>query len=434
MSRMIAPQVLSICLMALCNMVYATDLQQAVDIALQTYPAVQSQQATVAANADLVRKEKGGYLPSMDVEGGIGRETADNPSTRALDPNGDGVITLTQKESALVMKQLLFDGGKVGGKVLQSKAEESFSQFELAQLKELIAFQAAEAYLNVQKARELVTIQQQNVDIHADIYRKMQRLLDGGAGLRSDMELAQGRLAQAQAELDTAKGNLEDANATYLQIIGQKAPAEMILPEEVTSLPNSLQAAQDKADSINPMIAASESQWDKTQGQVHEAKASFMPTVSFDVAGGLRNDLDGVPGDDNFAEAMVVATYNILKGGSDKAALEAAHANAVSAERTIMTTKREVGNDVALAWDALSALQNSLPDLYTHQIDSNKVALAYGKQFRLGQRTLFDVMNASSEYFDAQTSYVTAKYNVRISQYRLLAAMGNLVSTLHKSQ
>ncbi len=431
MSRTTALPIACVCLMAFCRSLYAIDLQQAVDTALQTYPAVQSQQATVAANADLVRKEKGGYLPAMDIEGGIGRETADNPSTRALDPNGDGVITLTQKESALVMKQLLFDGGKVGGKVLQSKAEEAFSQFELAQLKELIAFQAAQAYLNVQKARELVSIQQQNVAVHADIYDKMQRLLAGGAGLRSDMELAQGRLAQAEADLQIARGKLEDADATYLQIIGQKVPSEMSLPEGVTSLPNSLQAAQDKANSINPMIAASEAEWDKTQGQVHEAKASFMPTVSFDVAGGLRNDLDGVPGDDNFAEAMVVATYNILKGGSDKAALEAAHANAVSAERTIVTTQREVGNDVALAWDEFNALQNSLPDLYTHQIDSNKVAIAYGKQFKLGQRTLFDVMNASSEYFDAQTSYVTAKYDMRISQYRLLAAMGNLVSTLH---
>ena len=57
MSRTTALPIACVCLMAFCRSLYAIDLQQAVDTALQTYPAVQSQQATVAANADLVRKE-----------------------------------------------------------------------------------------------------------------------------------------------------------------------------------------------------------------------------------------------------------------------------------------------------------------------------------------------------------------------------------------
>ncbi len=406
----------------------AQTLQEAVDLSLKTYPQILSQEASLSASTDQVRQAEGGYYPKLNVGGGIGREDSNNPGTRAIG-SGHSVV-LTRKQSDFLIQQLLFDGGQVKSEVDQNKAGQAISQFSLIEARELLAFQAAEAYLNVKRARELVAIQEQDVKSHADVLDKMQRLLAGGAGLKSDVALAQGRLAQAKAELISASSGLADAEAIYLQTVGVKPDQKLPLPSEPEHFPLSLEVAQQKAYLMNPLIAEANSVWQKAVAQIHQAKSNFYPLLTLDLSGELQDNIEGIPGPYNEARAMVDIKYNLFNGGSDRAGVDAARALALAAERDKMTITRQVANDIALSWDEYLSDQNQLPDLELHQADSYKVTIAYAKQFKVGQRTLFDLLNAASEYFDAQTSTVMAKYDLRIAQYRLLASVGDLVNTV----
>jgi adhesin transport system outer membrane protein len=52
---------------------------------------------------------------------------------------------------------------------------------------------------------------------------------------------------------------------------------------------------------------------------------------------------------------------------------------------------------------------------------------AYSKEYELGQRTLFDVLNARNNYFNALVSIISTRAVAVFADYQLLAAMGHLL-------
>ena len=55
---------------------------------------------------------------------------------------------------------------------------------------------------------------------------------------------------------------------------------------------------------------------------------------------------------------------------------------------------------------------------------------AYLEQFKLGERSLLDVLDAESELFNSSTQYTTANGNVVVGAYRLYALTGMLLPEL----
>ena len=55
---------------------------------------------------------------------------------------------------------------------------------------------------------------------------------------------------------------------------------------------------------------------------------------------------------------------------------------------------------------------------------------AYREQFKLGQRTLLDLLDTENEHFSSTRQYIEAKYDYYESQYRILNSMGVLLYAL----
>ncbi len=401
----------------------AYSLNQAIAQTMATHPDILSNKSNIQASRHDVREAKGGWYPSVDIEGGAGRERSDNPATRAA---GEGSRTFSRTESEFIGSQLLFDGGNVTNTIRQRRALLGASKFQLAQAKELLGFAAADAYLNVMRTRRLVGIAKKDVITHRGILTKIRKRLKAGAGRKSEVELAESRLAQAQATLARRIGEARDAGDTFIRVVGMSAPRYMKTPHMPKILPVDLGAAQLAANQSNPTIAAAESQYEASRDAVGVARSSFFPRITFDMSASYDNNLDGVRGHNNDAMAMLRLTYNLFKGGSDKASVDAANARKMVALHDAQNIRREVNESVALAWNGLIAAQQRLPHLRVHSKQSYNVSQSYKKQFVLGQRTLFDLLNAQSEYFTADASYVSGQYDVKIQSYRLLASMGIL--------
>jgi adhesin transport system outer membrane protein len=55
---------------------------------------------------------------------------------------------------------------------------------------------------------------------------------------------------------------------------------------------------------------------------------------------------------------------------------------------------------------------------------------AYRSQFELGRRSLLDLLNAENELFQARSALLNGLSAARETEYRVLAAVGALVSAL----
>ena len=56
--------------------------------------------------------------------------------------------------------------------------------------------------------------------------------------------------------------------------------------------------------------------------------------------------------------------------------------------------------------------------------------MAFQKQWNIGRRTMFDVLDIEAELINAKRDLVNAHYDRMFSQYRVLSGLGQLVHTL----
>lgn len=405
-------------------------VQDAVQQTISSHPRVLGAQTREQAAQQDIRAAWGGYLPRVDLAGAIGWERSDNPGTRAT---GHNHRDLTRRESSILLSQLLFDGGKTSNTVRQAKAEGQAARYQIAETQETLGFEAAQAYLNVIRHRKVVSIAAKEVAAHRITVDKVRRRLTAGAGRKSELTLAQSRLALAESRHEQAKGQLLDANDTYIRVVGEAAPSQMSVPY-LPNTPASLEQAQRIAMEINPSIAAVDAEYAGRQAAVGVAKSTFYPRITADVSYSYGDELDGVKGHNEDVNALVRGTYNIYRGGSDAALVRSAIFRKQDTQYAIEDVRRLVNQDVALAWNGLVTAKNRVPDLRNHNDKSKAVLMAYRKQFKLGQRTLFDLLNAEIEYYDAWEALVNGQFDVQVQTYRLLSAMGNLVPTLFGAQ
>ena len=120
----------------------AVTLKEAVSRALETHPAVSQAIAVKSATEQELRQAKGGYYPSVDLNGSIGREQSD---VKSLSSVGTGDRYLTRREFGLTLKQRLFDDFETDNEVARFDALSRAAGSNLSDAREEIAFQSVDA-------------------------------------------------------------------------------------------------------------------------------------------------------------------------------------------------------------------------------------------------------------------------------------------------
>jgi adhesin transport system outer membrane protein len=93
-------------------------------------------------------------------------------------------------------------------------------------------------------------------------------------------------------------------------------------------------------------------------------------------------------------------------------------------------TNRQVESAVRLAYNAFATARDRLPALERYVKSSDTTRAAYASQFDIGQRTLLDLLDSENEYFTARSTYTNGKFIEMAARYRILSAMGRLLSNL----
>ena len=93
-----------------------------------------------------------------------------------------------------------------------------------------------------------------------------------------------------------------------------------------------------------------------------------------------------------------------------------------------LTTDVEEG--LRLSWSALDLTLRQKEFLSKHVDSASKTVIAYEKQYRIGKRTLLDLLNTENELFEARKDYLDTKYAEQYGKYRVLNATGQLLNAL----
>ena len=378
-----------------------------------------------AAN-ELVTQARAAWYPSVDASAGVGRENSDNITTRAL----GGDVTLNRRETEVALTQLLFDGGASTGQVRRFSARAESSHSELRSAAEALAIRVAQAYLDLLRLRGQAALAGENVQAHERTVKQVEMLAEGGVGRRSDVQQAAGRLALANASLTQIRGQLALAGTDFRYLVGQdigelREPVSLQQP-----LPPTLDQAIGEAVQSNPAIQAAEQELAAARADRESSRARLSPRLNLEVGMTHNNDIDGARGVNADRFAMLRLRYNLFRGGADEARIREAEARVDEALARVGKARNDVEREVRQGWAALQANRMRLPQLAAHARTSVEVVDAYRAQFKLGQRSLLDVLNAENEQFSARASLVSGAYAVAGDELRVLAGMGRLLESL----
>jgi adhesin transport system outer membrane protein len=428
-ARTVGGIVALVALLAQTDLALATTIQESIQAALQTNPEVGVVAADQQAIEQELRQARAEYLPSIDVRGAAGPQYTDSPNTR--DRLGeDDTETLLRLESQLTLTQMLFDGFATQSEVQRQTARMDSASYRVQEAAEFIALDAVEAHLDVLRNQALVELARENLEQHRRILGQVRQLEAQGAGSIGDVRQTESRQAEAESSLAVAQGNLRDAEAFYLAVVGSP-PADL---EEgaapVFALPESPDASAATASVASPTVQLANADIDVAQAELRGARAGYYPNLDLELGAAAGDNLDGLEGRDVNAQALVVLRYNLFRGGGDIAREREAFLRVKEARESLRVAQRDAEQEARVAYHALMTARARLEALGNGVDAQRSTRDIYAQQFDLGQRGLLDLLDAENELFIDRSNLVTATFTETFAVYRVLAVIGAMLDSL----
>jgi len=412
--------------------VMGESLEQVVQETLSTNPRILASESEKLAREQQLKQAYGGYYPSIDITAGTGTEYSKNPATVASYSDND-FHDLSRTESAITLRQNLFSGFETSRQVDQQQARVKAAEHMLASDRDEITLRTSQVYLNVIRKREILTLAQGNLNKHQVIFNKVQQRSKSGVGRSSDLDQARGRRSLARSNLASAKANLFDAEANYIRVVGKSVPQQMQKPQTVeAALPANIESALNSARQANPKLASANAEVIAATAMRDGSRSSNYPQLDLVFSRAWNENLDGIKADDEEYYAMLQLRWNIFNGGSDSARKsETAHLfNKAMSSRD--DARRIVDQTVRLSWSEYTMRKSQVLDLHQHYKSSLKTRKSYDRQFRIGKRTLLDLLDTENEVFQSGRAYTNAQYDLIQAQHKVLASLGLLSQTMAK--
>tara|TARA_R110002072_G_scaffold13418_12_gene56291 strand:+ start:53911 stop:55176 length:1266 start_codon:yes stop_codon:yes gene_type:complete len=407
----------------------AQTLEEAVRTTLQTNPDILANRYNVDAAEDLARQAKAAYLPSVDLVLSGGRESSNNTTTRAV---GSDDLRLTRKERSLKITQLLYDGFSTRSLVEQQSALTESAISRLASAQESIGVRAVQVYLELMRRNDVVKLTNENLAHHDRTLGKIRERFENGVGTRVDVVQTQGRRAQSKGNVLLAERDARNGIAEFFRVVGEN-PSELSLPGQISGLPSSLEEAIATAMLNNPGLLAAKSDLDAAVAAQKQARSAYQPRFDLEVGATRNDDTDGTIGNNDDETAVIRMTYNLYRGGADKARINETQAREFAARETVRSVQRGVAEDVTLVWNELEDILVRLEYLEAHVKSTEEVLTVYNEQLSLGKRTLLDLLDVQNELLRANIAYISGQYTATIARYRVLASTGRLLDAMGMS-
>jgi len=276
-----------------------------------------------------------------------------------------------------------------------------------------------------------LTIAQENLKMHNDIMSQIAESANAGRTTQADVEQTKARLNAAEAQEAAVRESLGNAEITFKRLVGGVAQPDIQVPTPPRQLIEAdVDSEVKQALTHSPTLDTKEADVNVADAERQATKSTFYPKVNFQAGATAGNNLDGTEGNTESASALVVANWNLYRGGGDEARAREFVYRLAQAKEERNEAARAVEQDVRKTWESMVAAGNRAA-AFRKQADANgTVVEAYKDQFNLDRRTLLDVLDSQNEWFVSRSNAINNGYLEMFAVYRLLALRGELLPAL----
>ena len=404
--------------------------------------------AQLRATDETVPQARAGLRPFVS---GVGSANLNRSRTSS----GDDISVAYSRTQSLgigiQINQTIFDGFQTPNNISSAQAQVRAAQENLSNTEQNTLSDAAAAYMNVLRDRQIASLRRQNLGFLQEQVRASSARFDVGEGTRTDVAQAESQQALATALLNSALAQVASSEATYFSVIGDAPTNLKPGSAPMRLLPKSVDRAFAISQREHPAILATLAAVDAASYQVKSAEGAFLPQVS--ITGSVDNTYStanseggssgggggasGLPGvslsqpnviTQNETSASIGAqlTIPIYQGGQASSVVRQNKEILGQRRIEVDSARDQVRAAVATSWAQLQAAKANITG-YQAQVQAAKLALnGVIEERNVGQRTTLDVLNAQADVISAQILLVGSQRDEVVAGYAVLSAIGRL--------
>lgn len=400
-----------------------TTLQGAVERAILENPEVKLRFHNLEAAQQERKSAEGGWYPRIDLEAASGAYNTLRPSLASS-------LGYNANRASLQLRQVLFDGFATLHEVRRLSYSQQTAYFELLSASNQTGLEAARAYMDVLRYRDLVALAATNYTTHLEVHNRIDEKVKAGVGRRVDLEQASGRMALAESNWLTETSNLHDVSARFQRLVGELPATSMAPPAPIRA--NITSGTDYLTDAVkrNPEFLGAVSTIRAYRADTAVKRSAFSPTLELRARQSFETNQSGVTGDYRDSALELVLNYNLFRGGSDRARAKQYLSKLDSAFDLRDKACRDIWQTGQIAYNDSKRLTSQITLLAQHELSTSKARQAYQQQFDIGQRSLLDLLDTENELYQARRALANAEYDQQLSEARLLANNGSLLNAL----
>jgi outer membrane protein len=414
-------------------------LKEAESIALRNAPVVGSAYFNAQAAKDVVKEVRSQFFPQVEgVIEAVGTYNAirnefagTNHTAPQIRIGASGALNnsliLSRESQGFNISQLVFDFGRTANLAAAAQFD-ALSQAQKAQLvRAQVVYRVDRAYLNVLKAKALLSVAQQTVADRQVILDEITALAQNKLKSDLDLTMAEANLEQAQQLVLQTGNTVGVAFAELSAALGYKTEYRFELSEQ--QLPPFPKQSADELTAlalrVRPDVIAMREQVLSAQRRTVAARDARLPMV--EALGSLGRTPVGDPGvQGNYAAAGVVMQIPVFTGGLLSARQDEALLQANAAQKSLEDTEIEVVSAVHSAWLDANTARKNITVAESLAASSDEALVLADAQYRSGVTSIIELSQAQLTNVQAEIAAAAAKYDYEILRVALDFQVGTL--------
>lgn len=385
-------------------------LIDAIQLGIQRNPEISQSISTLAAQNSNIDIAKAQYYPQLT--GGV------NTGDLTTGERGRQLLTLSAT-------QLLYDFGKVKSSVDTQKAKLIVEQANVLISIDDIAYQVASAVINIERYKRISQIGEQQVIGIQKILDIANMRANAGISSQADPVQAESYLQSAQSSLIAEQSLLKQYQQRLRTLLGfDVSNKNWTIPDDLVK---SSDLFQDPEFNTIPKMIAAQAEIEVAKSQKKQTQLSIYPTLS--VKGSLSQALNGVnPNNDKdnglYSAVMLEASSNFYQGGAVSAQIRSASYAEEAARSKVNSVYLDVLDQLRTTRESIENKQRQIQILSERQATTVRTRELYQEQYKLGTRSVLDLLNAEMAIHAANNELETARYDIYNSLVQFIQTTG----------
>ena len=327
---------------------------------------------------------------------------------------------------SLTAKKLLYDFGATEAGVSRARQLAEAQRLTLESKVNDVGYSIADAYLRVFQSRELAKLNDDNITALEKIQELVKANEANGNGTVADVKRVEARLVDARAVSADTIAELQTAIDAFRRLAKSDPGDLQPAPDLSDFIPKTAERSIEILKQTSPHLRSVDASLKASNLELESKKQSTKPLIQFQsdttlktYTGSYWNNLD--------SQAIVSMTYKFMDGGLAQSQISQILARIGQNEDLYRNDRDQAEADLRKFYTTIEAARSKTESLESGVSASASARDLYTEQFSGGKRTLFELLDIQTAYFNAKRAAILNMFEERRSAYSVLQILGLFV-------